>query len=206
MNVSTEHAPQPSSDTSTPDPHRLFGDLGRNWGWMLALGVLFIVMGVVALGMPVAMTLATVFVFGAFLLAGGILQLFEAFRCKGWKGILWHVLIALLYVAAGVIILQDPALSSFTLTAMLGWMVVAIGVFRIVIGLQMRGQQGWGWLVFAGVVSILLGAVILAKWPVSGLLVIGVLVGVEMLLHGWSYVFLALAARRVRRAMEEGQG
>jgi uncharacterized membrane protein HdeD (DUF308 family) len=86
------------------------------------------------------------------------------------------------------------------LTAMLGAIFIAIGLLRIVMSLQLKQQSvGWGWLLFAGIVSILLGAAILLKWPATGLVVIGVLVAIEMIIHGWSYVFMALAARKAHR-------
>jgi len=196
---------QGMTQAMTSELEQMFGDLGKNWGWMMALGILFVIMGVVALGMPVVMTVATVFVFGAMLIVGGIFQIIDAFKCKGWKGVVWHVLIGLLYIAAGVIIMDDPGLSSLTLTLFLGAMIVAVGIVRIIMGIQLKPEIGWGWLVFGGIVSILLGAMILAKWPVSGLVVIGILVAVEMLVHGWSYIFLSLAAKNARKAIKEGQ-
>jgi uncharacterized membrane protein HdeD (DUF308 family) len=178
----------------------VFGDLGKNWGWLMALGILFVVLGVIALGMPVAMTLTTVVFFAVLLFAGGIFQIIDAFKCKGWKGTVWHVLIGLLYIVAAGVIFNNPALGSLTLTAMLGAIFIAIGLLRIVMSLQLKQQSGgWGWLLFAGIVSILLGAAILLKWPATGLVVIGVLVAIEMIIHGWSYVFMALAARKAHR-------
>jgi uncharacterized membrane protein HdeD (DUF308 family) len=189
----------------TPEVQELFGNLGKNWGWMMALGILFIVMGVIALGMPMFVTLVTVIYFGALLLLGGVFQIIDAFKCKGWKGITWHVLIGLLYIAAAIIIFSDPALSSLTITAMLGGLIIAIGIFRIILGFQVKPDKGWGWLVFSGVVSILLGAIILARWPFSGLVVIGIMVGVEIIFHGWSYVFLSLAAKKARKDLTEAR-
>jgi len=178
----------------------VIGDLGKNWGWLMALGILFVVLGVIALGMPVAMTLTTVVFFAVLLFAGGIFQIIDAFKCKGWKGTVWHVLIGLLYIVAAGVIFNNPALGSLTLTAMLGAIFIAIGLLRIVMSLQLKQQSGgWGWLLFAGIVSILLGAAILLKWPATGLVVIGVLVAIEMIIHGWSYVFMALAARKAHR-------
>jgi uncharacterized membrane protein HdeD (DUF308 family) len=148
------------------------------------------------------MTMTTVVLFGVLLLAGGVLQIIDAFKCEGWSGRIWHVLIGLLYVAAGVITFRNPGLSSVTLTAVLGGVIIAVGLVRIFMGFQMRGAlDGWLWLVFAGVVSLVLGGMILARWPESSAVVIGVLVAVELIMHGWSYVFLGLAAKRVRRTI-----
>ena len=189
-----------------PRLKEVLGDLGKNWGWLMALGILFVVLGVVALGMPVAMTLTTVVFFAVLLFAGGIFQIIDAFKCKGWKGTVWHVLIGLLYIVAAGVIFNNPALGSLTLTAMLGMIFIAIGVLRIVMSLQLRHHSGgWGWLLFAGVISILLGAAILLKWPATGLVVIGVLVAIEMIMHGWSYVFMALAARKAQRMIADAE-
>ena len=200
-NETVENAERVKARDGMPLPLKeVFGDLGKNWGWLMALGILFVVLGVIALGMPVAMTLTTVVFFAVLLFAGGVFQIIDAFKCRGWKGTVWHVLIGLLYIVAAGVIFNNPALGSLTLTAMLGAIFIAIGLLRIVMSLQLKQQSGgWGWLLFAGIVSILLGAAILLKWPATGLVVIGVLVAIEMIIHGWSYVFMALAARKAHR-------
>jgi uncharacterized membrane protein HdeD (DUF308 family) len=200
-NETVENAERVKAGDGMPLPLKeVFGDLGKNWGWLMALGILFVVLGVIALGMPVAMTLTTVVFFAVLLFAGGVFQIIDAFKCRGWKGTVWHVLIGLLYIVAAGVIFNNPALGSLTLTAMLGAIFIAIGLLRIVMSLQLKQQSGgWGWLLFAGIVSILLGAAILLKWPATGLVVIGVLVAIEMIIHGWSYVFMALAARKAHR-------
>jgi len=175
----------------------VFGTLKKNWGWLLALGIVSILLGTIGLYMTFALTLATVLFFGALILAGGLLQLIQAFSCKGWKGVLGHVLIALLYIAAGALIIEDPLLASGVLTLVLAGILIAVGVIRITMSFQIRKSvSGWYWSLLSGMVSILLGGMIVAHWPVSGLWVIGLFVAVELILHGWSYVFVALAARK----------
>ncbi|GGE62987.1 membrane protein [Streptosporangium jomthongense] len=175
------------------------GDLSKHWGWLLALGVLFIVLGTVALGMSVAVTVATVLFFGVLLAIGGVFQLVEAFKCRGWKSILMHVLIALLYIVAGVSMITEPVAGSLVLTAFLGGVFVATGLLRIVMGFQLKGTGlRWGWMVFAGVISLVLGGMIFFQWPMSALWVIGLLVAIEMIFHGWAYVMIALALKTVR--------
>ncbi|MGD8235324.1 MAG: HdeD family acid-resistance protein, partial [Chromatiales bacterium] len=162
-NETVENAERVKAGDGMPLPLKeVFGDLGKNWGWLMALGILFVVLGVIALGMPVAMTLTTVVFFAVLLFAGGVFQIIDAFKCRGWKGTVWHVLIGLLYIVAAGVIFNNPALGSLTLTAMLGAIFIAIGLLRIVMSLQLKQQSGgWGWLLFAGIVSILLGAAIL---------------------------------------------
>ncbi|SEQ90948.1 Uncharacterized membrane protein HdeD, DUF308 family [Nitrosomonas sp. Nm51] len=179
-----------------PEIDAVFGDLRKSWGWLLALGILFIILGTVALGMSVALTIATVLLFGILLLAGGVFQIIDAFKCKGWKSISLHVLIALLYIVTGAILITEPMAGSLMLTAMLGGAFIAIGILRIVIGFQLKNAGvGWGWVIFSGVVSLILGGLIFFQWPASALWIIGLLVAIEMIFHGWSYVMIAIAVK-----------
>ncbi|MDN6319866.1 MAG: HdeD family acid-resistance protein [Marinobacter sp.] len=175
------------------------GDLSKHWGWLLALGILFIALGTIALGMSVAVTVATVLFFGVLLTIGGVFQAIEALKCRGWKSILAHVLIALLYAVAGVSMITEPVAGSLVLTAFLGGIFVATGLLRIMMGLHLKGTGlRWGWIVFAGLVSLVLGAMIFFQWPMSALWIIGLLVAIEMIFHGWAYVMIALALKTAR--------
>jgi uncharacterized membrane protein HdeD (DUF308 family) len=173
-----------------------FGNLRKNWGWLLAFGILSILLGTLGLGMTFGLTLASIELFGILLIVGGAFQLFNAFQCKGWKSTVWHLLIALLYIAAGAIMVLDPVLASVTLTLVIAWILIAVGIMRSIMAFQMRPASGWYWPLISGVVSIALGVMIIAHWPTSGLWVIGLFVAIELILHGWSYVFVALAARK----------
>ena len=184
----------------------LFGDLKKTWGWLLALGILSLVLGTLGFYMTFGLTLASVLFFGILLVVEGIVQLVDAFTCKGWKSVLWHVLIALLYVWGGIVMIMDPVLASSVLTLMLAWILIAVGVFRAIMAFQLRPVNGWFWPLLSGLISILLGAMIIAHWPLSGLWVIGLFVAIELIFNGWSYVFIALAARRASQAGPGGAG
>ena len=171
-----------------------FGRL--NWKWMLALGILFIVMGTAGLGMSIALSLVTAMMFGVLLLISGTFQVFDAFGRKGWKGIVWHVLIGLLYIAAGIATVVNPAATSVVLTAILAGMFISVGLFRVILALTNRDAGGWFWLLLAGLAALVLGGLLLAKWPVSGLFAIGLFVAIELIMQGWTLVVLSMAARR----------
>lgn len=176
-----------------------FGDVGKNWGWLLALGILFIALGTLALGLSMAVTVATVLFFGVLLAVGGVFQFVDSFKYRGWKSALLHALIALLYIVAGVIMIRQPLAGSMVLTAFLGGIFIALGILRIAMGVQLgRAGFSWGWLVFAGLVSLVLGGMIFFQWPTSALWVIGLLVAIEMIFHGWSFVMMALFLKAVR--------
>jgi uncharacterized membrane protein HdeD (DUF308 family) len=151
------------------NPGAVFGDVAKNWRWLLALGIAYVVLGTIGLGMEVALTIVSVIMFGALLLAGGVLELIHAFQAAGWKGRVPAILIGLAYGAGGILILLDPIAASAGLTLMLGALLLAIGIMRIVLAWRMKGHRNWIWPALSGVLSILLAAMIVAKWPASGL-------------------------------------
>lgn len=177
------------------DIDSVLGKVKENWGWILALGILFIILGIIGFGMVFTLTITTTIFFGGFVLAGGIFQLIHAFKCKGWKSIVWHILIALAYIWAGGVMIFDPIHSSYIITFMIAIAVMMIGAMRIAMAFQIRGAKGWLWLLLAGIISLGLGGFILSQWPFSSLWVIGLIVAVELTIHGWSYVMIALLAR-----------
>lgn len=183
----------------------LFGDAKKNWGWLLALGILSIILGTIGLWMTFALTLAGVLLFGVLLLLGGIFQVVDAFKCKGWKGTVLHVLIGLIYVAAGAIAIWDPLGAAVALTLLIGAAFIAVGILRLVMAIQHRNARGWGWALAGGIISLILGVLIILGWPVSGLWVIGVFIAIELIVNGWTYLFIALAARRMAK-VEARQG
>jgi uncharacterized membrane protein HdeD (DUF308 family) len=147
--------------------------------------------------MTIWLTLASVFIFGVFLVIGGGVQIFQTFKCKGWESILWHALIAVLYVLAGLNIMADPLAASTLFTLLLAGALVGIGVVRLIMAFQLRGVKNWGWPLIGGIAAMVLGFMILARWPVSGLWVIGLFVAIEMIFSGWSYIFIALGAKEM---------
>ncbi len=178
-----------------PDAAVVFGELEKHWGWLLLFGLVSIVLGTLGLGMTFMLTEFSVVFFGALLVAGGVLQLLDAIKCRGWKSIAWHVLIALLYVGAGLVMVLKPVLASLSLTLIIAYILIAVGVLRVIMAFQMRSAGGWWWLLLAGIVSAALGVMILMQWPQSGLWIIGLFIAIELIFNGWSYIFVALAAR-----------
>ncbi len=170
--------------------------LKRNWGWLLALGILFEVLGLVGLGMTVSLTMASMLIFGIFIIIAGVFQIADALRSHRWRADFWHAVIGLLYVIAGGIIIYDPILASAVLTALIAWLLIVIGITRMVMAIILRNMEGWAWLMIAGLMAIILGIIILAHWPISGLWVIGLFIAIELIFNGWSYIILALTIRR----------
>ena len=173
----------------------VFGALQKNWGWMLPLGIFMVILGTIGLGMTALFSEVVVMYFGFLLLFGSGVQLLQAFRAQAWKGRLWHVLIALVYLAGGIVAVTEPAVAGITLALLMAWVFIAIGALRLVMAWQMRGAAGWLWTLLGGVLSVALGVMIINEWPQSGLWVIGLFVAIEMLFAGWSQIMIAIAAK-----------
>ncbi len=177
-------------------------ELPRKWKWLLALGILIVLGGLAGLLMTVAMTIVTVLFYGAMILVGGVAVLLHEIkeREERWQGRLTHLLMALLYIVAGLLLLLNPVAGSMVMTLLLGAMFLAMGVMRIVYGLRCR-RRGWHWIspVLAGLVDVVFALVIAGSWPISSLWIIGLIVSVELVMHGWMLIFTALAVRRLAR-------
>lgn len=171
-------------------------ELTRNWGYLFALGVLFICLGITGLSMVVGLTLVSILFLGVLFLVAGIAQFIDVFKSTEWKAVLWHALIAVLYIFGGILVIKDPLLASALITAMLAWILIMIGVTRFVMAFILRHTSEWGFILFAGLMSLILGILILVQWPLSGLWVIGLFIAVELMMNGWSYLFIALSLRK----------
>ena len=168
--------------------------LRDSWGWFLALGVLLIFVGTLAVGASLFTTLATVIAFGVLLLVGAGLQVVGAFFSRNWGGFFMHLLTGLLYLFVGLLMVGRPLEAAAAATLLIAAFFLVGGSFRIAVALTERFPSR-GWVLLNGVVTLLLGILIFSKWPSSALWVIGLFVGIELLFCGWSWVMLALAAR-----------
>lgn len=170
--------------------------LPRHWGWLLSLGVLLVILGCLGLGMTVGLTLVSMLFLGLLFIIAGVAQLIDACTRHQWKGILGHALIAILYLIGGCLIIYDPVLASVVMTALLAWIFIIIGITRLLMAIILRHDTGWGWLLFGGITSIMLGILMLMQWPYSGLWIIGLFVAIELMVNGWMSIFIALGMKR----------
>lgn len=182
------------------------GEVRKNWGWLLVMGVALVILGTIGLYMAGTLTLASVLYFGILVMAGGLLMLIDAFKAEGWKEKVWEILIALAYLAAGIIMIANPAASAVWFTMFIAAFLLVSGIFRIIMGFQMRKAVGsWIWTVLGGFASILLAVMIFAQWPVSGIWVIGLFVAIELIMQGISMISIAFAARASNNIRERAQ-
>lgn len=171
---------------------------GKNWGLFLLLGIALIILGCVAISAATLTTLLSVVLLGVIIFISGIVITIDTFtfwRGK-WSGFFLHLLFSILYLAVGVMLIKNPVEGSISLTLLLGVFYLVIGVFRVASYTALRTPSwGWGWL--NGVISLILGVLILTNWPMSGLYIIGLFIGIDLVFCGWTYVMASLAARKL---------
>jgi uncharacterized membrane protein HdeD (DUF308 family) len=151
-------------------------------------------LGLVAMGSSMIATFATVLVFGILMLLGAVFQVVTALWGRSWRGFFLHLMAGVLYLIAGLFMIDSPVEAALSLTFLIAACLVVGGILRIGLSIVER-FDGWGWMLLNGVVSVVLGVGIWRQWPLSGLWVIGLFVGIEMLFSGLSWVMLGLAVR-----------
>jgi uncharacterized membrane protein HdeD (DUF308 family) len=169
--------------------------LRRNWGWFVALGVVLTIMGIVGLLFAGALSVVTVIFVGWMFLIGGTLEVGHAIFRKGWQGFWLDLLSGALTLVAGLFILLRPIEGLGVLTMLLGILFLIGGIFRLAAGVAMNNPYR-GWFVLHGVISLVLGGLILADWPTSALWVIGTFVAIDLLVSGLRMVSFGLEVKK----------
>ena len=166
----------------------------KNWGWFLALGILLIALGCSIIGSSYFATIFSVIILGIFLLCAGVVQIFQAFLARKWSGLFLSLFLGILYIVTGFLCMGRPETAAISITLWIAALCFVAGLFKMLSAVLIRFDQ-WGWFFFNGLITFLLGVMIYADWPLSGLWVIGLFVGVDLILTGWSWVILSLTAR-----------
>ena len=172
--------------------------IAPRWGWFVALGIGLIVLGALAFVDTVAVTLLSTLVIGAMLLVGGVLQIVHAFMTRGWRHFTINLLAGVLYVIGGVLIMQEPVQGAFVLTVLIAASMVVAGVVRIAIAVSHREVGGWWLLALGGLVSFVIGGLLIAWLPWSSLVVLGTLIAFELVMNGATWLQFGLMLRRHR--------
>ena len=185
----------------TGSPHTLHDaalePLRAKSGWIVALGVVYVVAGIIALGSVVMATKVSVFVVGIMMIIAGVAEVINAFQIKTWGKFLLWLLLGALYIVAGFFAFENPLLAAAALTLLLGISLLVSGIMRIVIAISMQEMMPWMWVAFSGVITFLLGLLIVAHWPVSSLYVLGIFLGVDLVIAGAGWIGVGLGLRRL---------
>jgi len=172
--------------------------IGHKWGWFLALGILLIVLGFVALGDTVAVSVISMIFFGWLLIFSAILHVVHWFRGSGQSFFL-DLLGFIFDLVVGIILLTNPAVGAIALTLVLAVFFLVGGLMRIFACLSLDTPHRF-WPILSGIVSVVLGVLLWIHWPASGLFFIGLAIGIELIFRGWAWVMLALRVRTLAHA------
>jgi uncharacterized membrane protein HdeD (DUF308 family) len=168
----------------------------HNWGWFLAFGIVLLLLGIAAIVRSFAATVASMVFFGWLLVFGGIIEFAHAFMVGNWAGFFLHLLIAILFGITGVAMLARPLTSAETVTLVMSMFFLIGGLYQLIYAMWTH-LPGWGWHALNGIISAILGGLLLARWPVSGLWVIGLFIGIDLVFYGWAWIALALNLRKL---------
>ncbi|MES5482790.1 HdeD family acid-resistance protein [Bradyrhizobium sp. INPA03-11B] len=160
--------------------------------WMcVLLGIAMIVAGVLVLGDVVLFTVVSAIFIGWTAIFAGGFEIVHGFWTKGWGGFLWQLLLGALYIASGIVLLSQPVIGALILTYVLGLMLLVSGLVRVTIGIGHWRQSGWV-LAASGVFGVIAGLIILSGFPATGLWVLGLLLGIDLMSHGIGWLTYAL--------------
>ena len=167
-------------------------------GILLGLGIALIALGSLAIYSVVFATFATVIFFAWLLIFAGFIQFGHALYAREWSGFFLQLAVGIFALVAGILILFRPVAGAATLTLLLSFMFIAQGTLRIILALFSRKRlANWGWILFSGILTLALGIMILFQWPYSGLYIIGLFVGIDLIFNGWALVMLSMFARKL---------
>lgn len=197
--MSSPASPSPAGFSPSASLAGHLHEVRAKWGWFVALGILLIVAGMVALGSAYTLAFGTLFLvyyIGAGMVLGGVAQIAHAFAVKGWGAFSFWLLDGLLYLVAGVIAFLHPMMAAAVLTLLLGVALAVGGVFRLVAAFKLRPASGWGWLAFSAVIAIILGIEITLQWPVNSMWILGLFLGVDLVFNGFTVLMLGLGLKK----------
>lgn len=177
------------------------GKVKKASGWYIALGIGLILAGIVMIGRPLYAGVALTTLLGMLFIFAGVLYLLNTFMAMSAGGALFRILLGLINIGAGAWLLTRPIQGLQALTVFLGVALVLGGISKLMLARAMTGIPGTGGVLISGVMSILLAVLIFMRLPSSSEVVIGVFIGIDFIMSGWSLTMIAIRARAVSSAV-----
>jgi uncharacterized membrane protein HdeD (DUF308 family) len=178
-------------------------DIKRRAGWSMLMGILTAVLGVFLISYPLVAAAITTIIIGWILIVAAVAHIVFAFHSQSAGRFFLKILLAVLYGIVGFRLVFTPLSGIAALTAFLGSLLVIYGIAGLVLAFQMRPSEGWGWYLMDAVSTLLIGILILSRWPSSSIWAIGTLVGVSVLMSGISRIMVAGRIRRGARLVDD---
>lgn len=166
-------------------------------GLSIGLAVLMILLGLVAIVKPFAAGIGISLFLAWLIVLGGFAYLIYAFSAENAGSFLWRTLIGVVYVVGGIYLVLHPAIVLASFTIMLAAILIVEGVLQVITFFELRGLPGSGWILFDGIITLILGALIAYPWPGSSLWAVGTLLGVNLVMSGFTRLMYSMAARKL---------
>ncbi len=180
--------------------HELQG-IRKHWWCLLVLGIILIVCGLGALTYPFITSMGVTIAVGLVLLIGGASTIVTSFWTGRWSAFLVQLLMGIFYVVLGISMTESPIVSTAALTLLVASFSIASGIFRVVAAMVLRFPQ-WGWVLVNGLITLVFGVFILRHFPEASLMLIGTIVGIDMIFAGVNWVMLSLEVRSLPRLID----
>jgi uncharacterized membrane protein HdeD (DUF308 family) len=171
--------------------------LREKWGWFFFLGTLLTILGVAAMATPFVASIAVALFVGILLLVSGVMQMIHAFSFRKVGDFIGEMALSIIGILVGLYMVFNPLLGVSALTLVLGIYLIVEGISKTYIAFRWRPIEGWQWSLFSGIVAIILGILIFLRWPLTAFWLIGVLLGINFIFMGTSFVMLGLTLRRL---------
>jgi uncharacterized membrane protein HdeD (DUF308 family) len=170
-------------------------ELNQGLGWLVALGILMILLGIVAIVEPLIATIVVARVLSWTLLFAGIVRMVHAIQSRRQRVFWLKLLVGILYALAGILLLSNVFRATLTLTIVFGVVILAQGILEAIAAFKVRPEPNWGWLLFSGIIAIILGILILYRWPFNAIWLIGLFAGISFISSGVWMIAVPLAIR-----------
>lgn len=164
----------------------------RHWKLLLIEGILFVILGMMAVALPAIFTLSIELFLGWLLIFGGIFQAFRSIQARGFSGSYPSLIASMIAILIGVLLIVYPLTGVLTLTILLATYFLIEGIAKIVIATQWKPSTNWGWLLVSGILSLLISLIIWGGFPGTAAWALGLLVGINMIFFGWSLIAMSL--------------
>lgn len=166
-------------------------------GASIVLGVLMVIVGIAAVAFPFAATLASTLFIGSILIIHGAVSVGYALQSRPRRGLILKLLVGILSIGTGILLLINPFEGALALTLVLGIFLLVEGIIETALAGRLRPSSGWGWVLFDGILTIILGLLISLQWPSTALWALGLLVGLSIISSGVTRIMVALHARKL---------
>ncbi|WP_440765236.1 HdeD family acid-resistance protein [Natronorubrum sp. DTA7] len=178
--------------------------LDVDWQMIGIIGGIIALIGVLAIAFPLATGLSVTYALSALLIVSGIVHGVAAFSNRGWSGTVWQLVLAVVAILAGIVLLANPVVGLASLTVLVIAYLLVDGLVELAASIRMSGQEGRGYIAASGVLSLVLAVFLWAGFPADSAWVVGLLVGVSLLMTGFSMVLVSMSGRRIEKDLDAG--